>query len=143
MTRNYRTEWCVQCQDDHRPPQPQNHKMFHTDPFGTRFIPEIPDQQCIHCGWWIQYERTWGGWVHYGAYGKVRQCSITPAKTARPPSRRSSWDLSREYPAAYSDWKMEVSNGDTLRGFPEYLESHYQTDNDLSCNYGTSPEGAQ
>lgn len=61
---NYKLAWCTQCQDYHRPPQPQNHKMFHTDLFATRYIPEIPDQRCSHCGRLITYNRAWGGWNH-------------------------------------------------------------------------------
>lgn len=122
---NYRTEWCVRCQDEHRPPQPQNHKVFHTDAFGTRYVPEIPDQRCIHCGWSIKYDRTWGGWLHYGPNGGQRQCVIhTGSKwdQAQPPSRLGPWDLTRLNAAAYADWQMEVSNGDTLRSFADYLE---------------------
>lgn len=78
MTRNYRTAWCVQCQDDHRPPQPQNNKGFHTDPFGTRYIPEIPNRFCCHCRRIITYDRTYGGWYHHGYRHGYKQCEAPP-----------------------------------------------------------------
>jgi hypothetical protein len=31
------------------------------------------------------------------------------------------WDLSRRYPNAYTDWKYEVKNGDTLRDFRNWF----------------------
>jgi hypothetical protein len=31
------------------------------------------------------------------------------------------WDLTREEPDAYADWKYEVNNGDTLLGFSDWL----------------------
>ena len=81
---NYRLQWCVRCQDFHRPPQPQNHKMFHTDPFATRYIPEIPGRLCRHCGWPIEYDRAWGGWYHDGWF-KTKECGyITRSTHAEP-----------------------------------------------------------
>lgn len=132
--RNYRTEWCATCQEDHRPTQRYHSaacndtltKVFHTDPFGTRYIPEISDQRCIHCGWFIQYDRTWGGWVHYAATGKQKQCVTNHGRIGEPPSRLSPWDITRQNSEAYENWKMEVSNGDTLRSFAEYLEEARQ-----------------
>ena len=82
---NYKLAWCNQCQDWHRPPQPQNHKGFHTDPFGTRYIPFLPTQTCTHCGGSIEYDRNYGGWLHSpGLFGRYafRQCLITPAQWA-------------------------------------------------------------
>lgn len=37
-------------------------------------------------------------------------------------SAKSTWDLTRDHPDTYADWKYEVSNDDTVLGFKEYLE---------------------
>jgi len=31
------------------------------------------------------------------------------------------WDLTREHPEAYSDWREQACNGETLKGFAEWL----------------------
>ena len=35
------------------------------------------------------------------------------------------WDLTRDNPDEYADWKQEVSNGDTLLGFEDWLSAKY------------------
>lgn len=84
---NYRLVWCTLCQDMHRPPQPAQHKAFHTDPFATRYIPEIPNQTCTNCSLAIRYNRHWGGWYHVDQL--FRACPVQTIVTAAPPSRHA------------------------------------------------------
>lgn len=35
------------------------------------------------------------------------------------------WEMTRRNPDDYADWKREVSNGDTLRGFEDWLSDKY------------------
>lgn len=77
-SRNYKTVWCVKCQDHHRPSQPTRHVVFHTDPFGTRYIPEIPNRYCLHCCRIISYDRNYGGWYHHGYRHGYKQCESPP-----------------------------------------------------------------
>lgn len=40
------------------------------------------------------------------------------------------WDLTRDEPDAYADWKFEVSNGDTLRGFHDWFKAKQEEEKD-------------
>lgn len=83
MSRNYRTEWCVRCLDHHRPAQPTVHKTFHTDYWAIRYVPDMPELDCVHCGADIVYDPVWGGWYHSGT--DMVPCPPIPVTRAEAP----------------------------------------------------------
>lgn len=49
------------------------------------------------------------------------------------------WDLTREEPDAYADWKYEVGNGDTLLGFADWLKAKREEEEDYGAHSDVPP----